>query len=282
MPTDVPDGQPFVELEITLDSLQLVGRGRTADVCAWEDGQVLKLFHPRFSEEPVRREALATRLAHEAGLAVPAVGGLVRVADRLGVIYERISGGTMLGAMRGNLPRVAPLSRQMGALHAAMHGVKGGGLMLLSDYVEWNIAHAPGITEDLRAALLARLDTMPPGDALCHGDLHPDNIVMTARGPVIIDWMTAVCGNPLADIARSLLMIRSGAPLEQMGRLETAAINLARLVMFRNYMRAYRQVRAAPEAELAAWRPIMAAARLTEGVPESEKVWLRRMAAGEA
>lgn len=269
-------------LAIDLDDLRLVGRGRTADVYAWRQDRVLKLFHNGFSQERVRREALATRIAHQAGLAAPRVGGLVRIAGRLGIIYERLDGPTMLNAMRGNLLRVGRLARQMGAMHAAMHEVRGDGLINLLDNVRWSIAHAPGIDETLRASLLGRLERLPHGDALCHGDCHPDNVMMTARGPVFIDWMTAACGNPMADVARTLLMVRSGAPPGEFGKLEVLAIRVARCFMYRAYLRGYRQLCDAPEEQIAAWRPIMAAARLTEDIPATEKAWLRRVAAGEA
>jgi Ser/Thr protein kinase RdoA (MazF antagonist) len=31
-----------------------------------------------------------------------------------------------------------------------------------------------------------------PGDGLCHGDIHPDNVIMTADGPRLIDWTFSI------------------------------------------------------------------------------------------
>ena len=36
-----------------------------------------------------------------------------------------------------------------------------------------------------RAAALARLDTLPAGRTICHGDMHPGNVLMTSSGPVV-------------------------------------------------------------------------------------------------
>jgi aminoglycoside phosphotransferase (APT) family kinase protein len=47
--------------------------------------------------------------------------------------------------------------------------------------------------------------TLPEAGALCHGDLHADNILMTPDGPKIIDWVSALRANPLVDIARQHL-----------------------------------------------------------------------------
>ena len=281
MPTEAGE-LLFEPREVVLSDLALVGRGRTADVYAWGAGQVIKLFHVGFPQEPVQREARATRLAHQAGLAAPAVGELVSINGRLGIAYERIAGPSLLAHVRKRLWRVAACGRLMGELHAAMHGVACEGLMSLHHYVRWNVEHAPGIAEDLRADLLGRLTAMPEGTALCHGDLHPDNIMLTARGPVIVDWMTAVCGNPLADVSRTTLLVRSGAPPDELGQLSALLLERGRGIMHRAYLRAYGDRRELDQAQVAAWLPIMAAARLTEGIPEGEKAWLRRVAAGEA
>ena len=42
---------------------------------------------------------------------------------------------------------------------------------------------------------------------LCHGDLHPSNVILTRDGPVIVDWFDASRGDPVADVARSSLML---------------------------------------------------------------------------
>jgi aminoglycoside phosphotransferase (APT) family kinase protein len=55
------------------------------------------------------------------------------------------------------------------------------------------VAEAPDL---LRTAALDRLRRLPAGDRLCHGDFHADNVVLTRRGAVVLDWMTAVRGHP--------------------------------------------------------------------------------------
>ena len=55
------------------------------------------------------------------------------------------------------------------------------------------------------------LDAQPAGAALLHGDLHPGNVLLGAKGPVVIDWFDAAIGHPAADIARTLLLLRSEA-----------------------------------------------------------------------
>ena len=45
----------------------------------------------------------------------------------------------------------------------------------------------------MASGVLARIDRLQqPGDGLCHGDIHPDNVIMTADGPRLIDWTFSI------------------------------------------------------------------------------------------
>lgn len=71
------------------------------------------------------------------------------------------------------------------------------------------IAAAAEVLTDLHTrlhALPARL-SREPGDRILHLDLHPDNVVLTAHGPVLIDWRNAGEGPPDLDVALTALII---------------------------------------------------------------------------
>ena len=72
-----------------------IALGRTAEIYAWEEGQVLKLFHDWLSANRVEYEAQISRAVHTSGLPVPAVGEVVEINGRLGLIYERVVGPSM-------------------------------------------------------------------------------------------------------------------------------------------------------------------------------------------
>ena len=62
---------------------------RTAEVCRWSDGWVVKLYHRPWAGS-AEREASIGRVVHAAGLPVPAVGDVVSVEGRTGVVYEHV------------------------------------------------------------------------------------------------------------------------------------------------------------------------------------------------
>ncbi len=50
------------------------------------------------------------------------------------------------------------------------------------------------------------------GNAILHFDLHPDNVMLTDRGPVVIDWSNVAIGDPLADVMFSWMLMSTAEP----------------------------------------------------------------------
>ena len=62
------------------------------------------------------------------------------------------------------------------------------------------------------ADLHARLHALPsrsgdPGERVLHLDLHPANVLLTPRGPVLIDWTNARDGPPDLDVALTAVIL---------------------------------------------------------------------------
>jgi aminoglycoside phosphotransferase (APT) family kinase protein len=139
--------------------------------------------------------------------------------------------------------------------------------------LEWSIRHTDALPDLMKQAALAALARMPDGDGLCHGDFHPDNIIMSSRGPVVIDWMTARRCAPLADVARSLVILRLGDP--PAGTPGMWLINLLRNSFINTYLNRYRQLRSVARGDVDAWTLPVAAARLRENIPAEKSKLLK-------
>ncbi len=77
-----------------------IASGRTAEVYAWGDGAVLKLFFPSVSPADVELERHHASVAGECGVDTPAVYETVRKGNRLGLVYGRVDGRTLLKKCR--------------------------------------------------------------------------------------------------------------------------------------------------------------------------------------
>jgi uncharacterized protein (TIGR02172 family) len=237
----------------------------------WKEGWILKLFHEWFPGEDVRYEAQIARIVHQAGLPVPAVGKVVEVEGRWGLIYEQVDGPTMLEEIRSKPWRLLRSARLLAELHADMHASDVQvELPSQRERLRKKIERARGLSADLQEAHLEALEEMPEGARLCHGDFHPDNVVITKRGPVVIDWIDATQGNPLADVARTTVIL--------LGVRASRRGSWAQRVMaqwyHRLYVRRYFELQGGEQKEYRAWYPIVAAARMSEGIGELEE-WLQ-------
>ena len=68
------------------------------------------------------------------------------------------------------------------------------------------------IPKHIATGILTLIERLPPGDGLCHADLHPGNVIMTADGPRLIDWTGAVRAGAALDIACAHVLLSELAP----------------------------------------------------------------------
>jgi uncharacterized protein (TIGR02172 family) len=245
-----------------------VATGFTAEIYAWQDGQVLKLFKQGVSRETVEYEAHLARAVHAAGLPVPAVGEIFEMDGRYGLEYERVGGPSMLEVLLRRPWRYRKLARKLAELQAEMHQLNVPGLPSQRERLERKIRKAKPLSETLRQAALSALEILREDDKLCHGDFHPGNILLTGRGAVIIDWIDASSGSPLLDVARSTLLF-GGGPLPS-SPTQAVLVWLIRRLFYRVYLDRYSQLTPLDKMQLANWLPITAAARLSENIPGDE------------
>ncbi len=243
--------------------------GRTAEIYRWAPGRVVKLYFDWFQPEDADLERRLARAVYAAGLPVPATGEIVHIAGRVGLIYQRCEGASMDLDLAQHPLRLFAHARQLAELHAELHArPMRADLPPLRRRLAHKIRHANPLPGDLRAAALAALEALPDGDRLCHGDFHPGNILLSRPDPVIIDWIDAALGRPLADVARtSILALGSAATQEK--RYASLGVRLLHAV----YLRHYFKIRPGGRDEYRRWLPIVAAGRLSEGIIELEP-WL--------
>jgi aminoglycoside phosphotransferase (APT) family kinase protein len=127
----------------------------------------------------------------------------------------------------------------------------------------------------LKARLFSILADLKDGNSLCHFDYHPDQVLISTNGLVVLDWITAIQGNPAADVARSMVLLRFGqAP--HLNWITRQAVNMFRRIFARTYLKTYLDLhQEIDSAEIRKWMVVIAAARLKEGIKEEERAILR-------
>jgi tRNA A-37 threonylcarbamoyl transferase component Bud32 len=147
----------------------LLASGRDADVFVIDERRVLRRYR---DGGDVTAEAAV--MAYVVALGFPAP----KVYEAVGtdLVMQRLVGTTMLEALVNGTIGVEEAAAVMAQLHRQLH------------------------------ELPARLSADPAARVL-HLDLHPDNVILSPRGPVLIDWRNAAEGPPQLDLALSALIL---------------------------------------------------------------------------
>lgn len=255
---------------------KVIGKGRTAEVMEYGDGRILKLYLDEIPEHHVDWEYQISTYVYEQGVHTPQPYELVAEEGRKGIVFQQIHGPSLLKLMGTRPWLISSYARQMAALQYSLHQLAGTGEAgEQKKRLKHNVIAAPMLNMEEKAPILALLELLPDGDKLCHGDFHPDNVLMDGK-LWVIDWMTAVSGDPAADAARSVVMFSIGAMPKHASLFTKMFLGFARKRMTSQYTREYMRISGVSRADIEAWILPVAAARLVEWLPVPEKEQLVR------
>jgi aminoglycoside phosphotransferase (APT) family kinase protein len=159
----------------------LIGSGRNADVYDMGNGRVLRRYRDGRDARAVAHEAQVMVHSRQSGVPVPEVFAVCE-AD---IVMERVSGPTMLDELARRPWTFRRQARLLARLHALVHQVP----------VLPGLPAPCGEEDGERHVLL-------------HLDLHPQNVILTEAGPVIIDWEGAARAPARYNAAMTWVIIR--------------------------------------------------------------------------
>jgi tRNA A-37 threonylcarbamoyl transferase component Bud32 len=218
-----------------------LAEGRDSEIFEHGPGRVLRRARDGRS---LVREAEVMRYVLAAGYPVPTVHD----AGEGWLVMDRIDGVPLLDVAARHPWRLGEYGRLLAGLHHRLH----------------ELPALPGLPE-----------AGVPGDRLVHRDLHPLNVLMTAGGPVVIDWANAAAGDPAYDVADAwVLFATAEVPGSRFDRVLAA---VGRRFFLRGFLHA--SDRDAARAAI----PAAVEHRLRDrNMTEGEKTRMRRMAAEAA
>jgi len=155
--------------------MELITSGRDCDIYDAGPGLVLRRTK---SGRSIEHEGRLMTYLHEQGYPVPRV----ERAEGSDVVMERIEGPTLVDhALRRPL-RLGRWAEMLADLHRRLHRLEA------PDWLP---------------------DSGDGGAAILHYDLHPLNVLMSDRGPIVIDWTNARRGLPASDVCQTWVILAS-------------------------------------------------------------------------
>jgi aminoglycoside phosphotransferase (APT) family kinase protein len=174
----------------------------------------VKLFKSGSSRRLGWHEAHMTDAVFAAGGPAPQVFGVVILEGRLGIVLSRFDGPTLLQLTRTGAVTRGQAGAILAALCRAVHKTPPPpGVLSLRGWADAWLRSASGqLPKHMAPGILALVERLQPGDELCHGDLHPGNVIMTAEGPRLIDWSGTVRAPAAYDLGISHILLTELAP----------------------------------------------------------------------
>lgn len=251
------------ERALALKLGRTIARGSRSTVHSWGNDGVAKVPVDGTPDSWIRSEAAFSTAAYEVGAPVPEFLGFDEHDGRVVSIFRRAVGVLMWDAVVAAPAQVGEHARRLVELQAALADlVPPVVLPSQDDRLSSKIRRAADRFDPTLAAVLDDIPA-PQRVVLCHGDMHPGNVILTEDGPVVVDWFDASRGDPVCDVARTTILLSA-----QSGTAHLAGVHgelLERL--HESYVEAAAQRFGFDVDALAQWRAVGAVARIAEGVP---------------
>ncbi len=175
----------------------------------YRDGdKCIKVFNEEYSKADVLNEALNQARIETTGLNIPKIREVTMIDGKWAIVTDYIEGKTLSQMIKDDPANKEKYIEMLVDIQMDIHGRKAPMLNKLKDKMNSKISLS-SIDATTRYELHTRLEGMPKHNKVCHGDLCPSNVIITADGtPYVIDWAHATQGNASADVARTYLTFK--------------------------------------------------------------------------
>ncbi|GKX64984.1 phosphotransferase [Inconstantimicrobium mannanitabidum] len=267
-----------------------IGQGGCAEVFEWGEDRAIKLFRSNIDEYAVNKEYNNMVVAWKSGLPTYRPYERIDLDGRLGIIYERIIGQSFMerfiqediifNDMKSNLTEEDKKLldckdndiRTTARILYEIHQKSIDGMPNQIEDIKGNISRPAYLSEEEKCKIYNYIDTLPIKNCLCHGDPNPGNFIMRDDKPVIIDWMDAATGNPAADIAQYVIMMRYAVLPPETPQNFVNYLHLIREFVIDMFLDEYMKISGMKYEEIQQWMLPMIAAKLhADAICDEEK-----------
>lgn len=241
-------------------------KGSTATVMTMSDERVRKYFHESIEKQRIVQEFRMLEELERTVIPTPNVYA-VALEDSPFIEMQQIDGNEMLELFDPS--RITDFLNAFATLHQRIHQHQSRVAPGWHDVTHQKMRHlSPALR--LKAERLLETLHIPQQQGLLHGDYHFQNILVTAdKTFVVIDWHDATTGPPIADVARTLLLLRIAG--------EIAVPEEVRRYVCGEYLDRYQAVSSIQLSNLADWLRLMVILRTLEQIPDAEQSRLKEL-----
>lgn len=254
--------------------LKLIGVGYTAKVYEYYNDRVLKLFKEGYPKSYIEHEFSNSLKVNELVFNKIKSYELISYEKQYGIVYDKAIGINLLDWVLSNMD-----GKSAGIIMADEHNNilknSSNSFYQIVFKLKKDVEESYLLEESQKKLLSSIIASLPVGNTVCHGDLHPGNIIIGDKN-YVIDYMNICIGHPHYDIARTVYLTEM-TPMPDLGE-KTEELSQLRNYLIDNYLERISNLRgeSITRESLKNWFLAIAGSRLTEIDTESERNNLKR------
>ena len=205
---------------LDLGGLQPFAKGGTGECFRLNEDTILKLYYEGFPTRRILREKDGARAALVAGVPTAISFDMVQVGSRQGVVYELVQGKTLSEIIALTPERAAELGGVLAGIARTLHNaeVKTSDLPSPTEPIRRELPKVDYASEETVRRISDFMDALDEEHQYVHGDFHPNNVIMAAAGPMLIDMGGFSLGCPVFDLATLRFSLFESPEAEKRGR----------------------------------------------------------------
>ena len=160
----------------------LLSRGNTAEIFDYSENKILKLFNKDYPELAINHEFENSKIIFNLGIKTPKAYEITDCSERKGIVYDKIEGTTVLQILlklmktaetdKSVISEINSYFEKFARFHKNFISktTDNPNLMNYKDFLR--------IFARDKKDFLEKIDALPDGNNVLHGDFHPDNLML--------------------------------------------------------------------------------------------------------
>lgn len=189
---------------ISVEGLNVIGRGQTASVYRLDADTIVKVFRPGIDFGMVQNEIAKSKVAFLHGIPTAISYDVVKVGECYGVVYELLNARDLADCIKDDPDHMEEYIRMFADLMRQMHATEINAEQFMSSrattmgalpYMKGRI-----LNDEEYEKFKAILENIPERKTFIHGDCHTGNVMLQGKELMFIDLSCAGCGHPIFDL----------------------------------------------------------------------------------
>lgn len=170
--------------------MQLIGKGRTAEILTYSDEKVIKLFYDNVPISDVQLEFHNNKVISEKLNIIPKVYGISEYNGRNGIIFDIVYGNSLLNYFINDISETENHMNNFCNVHYNILSTQVEDIRDYRNDLDFKIRNVSDkyLNSELKGYILNIVSDLPEANNLCHGDFHADNVLINNGCFKVIDW----------------------------------------------------------------------------------------------